>query len=118
VRLLEEPQAALYSWIENSGDRWRKQVKVGDAILVCDVGGGTTDFSLIAVSEDSGELELKRVAVGEHILLGGDNMDLALAYAVQQRLTAKGTKLDAGQIRGVVTQKRCCFRPVPRKNSH
>ena len=70
-------------------------------ILVCDVGGGTTDFSLIAVSEDSGELELKRVAVGEHILLGGDNMDLALAYVVQQRLTAKGTKLDAGQIRGL-----------------
>ncbi len=101
VRLLEEPQAALYSWIESSGDRWRKQVKVGDAILVCDVGGGTTDFSLIAVSEDSGELELKRVAVGEHILLGGDNMDLALAYVVQQRLTEKGTKLDAGQIRGL-----------------
>ena len=101
VRLLEEPQAALYSWIESSGDRWRKQVKVGDAILVCDVGGGTTDFSLIAVSEDNGELELKRVAVGEHILLGGDNMDLALAYAVQQRLVAKGTKLDAGQIRGL-----------------
>ncbi len=101
VRLLEEPQAALYSWIESGGDRWRKQVKVGDVILVCDVGGGTTDFSLIAVSEDSGELELKRVAVGEHILLGGDNMDLALAYVVQQRLTAKGTKLDAGQIRGL-----------------
>lgn len=101
VRLLEEPQASLYSWIESSGDRWRKQVRVGDAILVCDVGGGTTDFSLMAVSEDSGELELKRVAVGEHILLGGDNMDLALAYTVQQRLTAKGTKLDAGQIRGL-----------------
>jgi molecular chaperone DnaK (HSP70) len=101
VRLLEEPQAAFYSWIESTGDRWRKQVKVGDAILVCDIGGGTTDFSLIAVSDEGGELELKRVAVGEHILLGGDNMDLALAYAIQQRLTTKGTKLNAGQIRGL-----------------
>ena len=61
VRLLEEPQAAFYAWIEGMGDRWRKQVKVGDAILVCDVGGGTTDFSLIAVSDEGGELELKRV---------------------------------------------------------
>ena len=101
VRLLEEPQAAFYSWIETAGERWRKQVKVGDVILVSDIGGGTTDFSLIAVSEEGGELELKRIAVGEHILLGGDNMDLALAYAVQQKLAAKGTKLDAGQMRGL-----------------
>ncbi|MGH7963320.1 MAG: Hsp70 family protein, partial [Candidatus Binatia bacterium] len=101
VRLLEEPQAAFYAWIESAGERWRKRVKVGDSILVCDVGGGTTDFSLIAVSDEGGELELKRVAVGEHILLGGDNMDLALAYAVQQRLAAKGTKLDAWQMRGL-----------------
>jgi molecular chaperone DnaK (HSP70) len=101
LRLLEEPQAAFYSWIHAAGDRWRKQVKVGDVILVCDVGGGTTDFTLIAVSDEGGELELKRVAVGEHILLGGDNMDLALAYAVQQRLSAKGTKLDAWQLRGL-----------------
>lgn len=101
VRLLEEPQAAFYSWIQSMGERWRRQVKVGDVILVCDIGGGTTDFSLIAVSEEGGELELKRVAVGEHILLGGDNMDLALAYAVQQRLAAAGTKLDAWQMRGL-----------------
>lgn len=101
VRLLEEPQAAFYAWIHGMGDRWRKQVRVGDVILVCDIGGGTTDFSLIAVSEEGGELELKRVAVGEHILLGGDNMDLALAYAVQQRLAASGTRLDAWQMRGL-----------------
>lgn len=101
VRLLEEPQAAFYAWIESAGERWRKRVQVGDMILVCDVGGGTTDLSLIAVSDEGGELELKRVAVGEHILLGGDNMDLALAYAVQQRLAAKGTKLDAWQMRGL-----------------
>lgn len=101
VRLLEEPQAAFYSWIETAGEQWRKQVKVGDVILVSDIGGGTSDFSLIAVSDEGGELELKRIAVGEHILLGGDNMDLALAYAVQQKLSAKGTKLDAGQLRGL-----------------
>ncbi|MBM4257441.1 MAG: Hsp70 family protein [Deltaproteobacteria bacterium] len=101
VRLLEEPQAAFYSWIETAGERWRKQVKVGDVILVSDIGGGTSDFSLIAVSDEGGDLALNRVAVGEHILLGGDNMDLALAYAVQQKLSAKGTKLDAGQMRGL-----------------
>lgn len=101
VRLLEEPQAACYAWIHGMGERWRKQVKVGDVILVCDIGGGTSDFSLIAVSDEGGELELKRVAVGEHILLGGDNMDLALAYAVQQNLATKGTKLDSWQMRGL-----------------
>ncbi len=101
LRLLEEPQAAFYAWIHEAGERWRKQVRVGDVILVCDIGGGTTDFTVIAVSDEGGELELKRVAVGEHILLGGDNMDLALAYTVQQRLAAKGTKLDAWQLRGL-----------------
>ena len=81
VTLLEEPQAAFYAWIEANGDAWRKLVKVGDAVLICDVGGGTTDLTLIAVGEESGRLELTRVAVGEHLLIGGDNMDLALAHA-------------------------------------
>jgi molecular chaperone DnaK (HSP70) len=98
VTLLEEPQAAFYAWIESSGDKWRAQVEVGDVVLVCDVGGGTTDLSLIAVSEEAGNLVLTRVAVGDHILLGGDNMDLALAHAVAQNLTAKGTKLDNSQM--------------------
>ena len=84
VTLLEEPQAAFYAWLESQGDGWRKRIKVGDLVLVCDVGGGTTDFSLISVSEQDGELALKRVAVGDHILLGGDNMDLALARLLQQ----------------------------------
>ncbi len=99
--LLEEPQAALYSWIEKSAGGWRKQVRPGDIILVVDVGGGTSDFSLIAVLERDGNLELHRVAVGEHILLGGDNMDLALAYAVAGKLSAQGTKLDAWQLRAL-----------------
>ncbi len=99
--LLEEPQAALYSWIQKSNGGWRKQVRPGDIILVVDVGGGTSDFSLIAVLEREGSLELHRVAVGEHILLGGDNMDLALAYAVAGKLSAQGSKLDAWQLRAL-----------------
>jgi molecular chaperone DnaK (HSP70) len=79
VTLLEEPQAALYAWIESAGDGFRQQLSPGDLVLVIDVGGGTTDFSAIAVLETDGAIELRRVAVGDHILLGGDNMDLALA---------------------------------------
>jgi len=96
ITLLEEPQAAFYAWIERHPD-WRERVHVGDLILVVDIGGGTTDFTLIAVTEKAGELALDRVAVGEHILLGGDNIDLALAGVVAQRLAAKGTRLDARQ---------------------
>jgi molecular chaperone DnaK (HSP70) len=98
LTLLEEPQAAFYAWIEASHDKWRKQVKVGDVLLVCDVGGGTTDLTLIAVSEEAGNLVLTRVAVGDHILLGGDNMDLALAHAAAAAFAAKGIKLDAAQM--------------------
>lgn len=97
VTLIEEPQAALYAWCEAMGESFRKQVKPGEVILVVDVGGGTTDFSLIAVTEKDGEVQLTRVAVGDHILLGGDNMDLALAYTVSQRLAAEGKKLDNWQ---------------------
>jgi molecular chaperone DnaK (HSP70) len=98
ITLLEEPQSAFYSWIEASKDKWREQVEVGDVVLVCDVGGGTSDFSLIAVSEEAGQLVLTRVAVGDHILLGGDNMDLALAHHAAQAFADKGIKLDPGQM--------------------
>ena len=102
LTLLEEPQAALYAWLDAHGDRWRKQVKVGDLILVCDVGGGTTDFSLIAVAEEAGNLVLERLAVGDHILLGGDNMDLALAVHVGNRLKTEGYRLDTWQFQMLV----------------
>jgi molecular chaperone DnaK (HSP70) len=98
ITLLEEPQAAFYAWIDASQDGWREQVEVGDAVLVCDVGGGTTDLSLIAVSEEAGQLVLTRVAVGDHILLGGDNMDLALAHHIGRDFAGRGIKLDAGQM--------------------
>lgn len=97
VTLLEEQQAAFYHWLAYAGDRWREMVRPGDVVLVCDVGGGTADFSLVAVAERDGELALERVSVGEHILLGGDNMDLALAYTLRGELEKKGQKLDNRQ---------------------
>lgn len=106
VTLLEEPQAAFYAWLDAMGDRWRRRIGVGDLILVCDVGGGTTDFSLIAVSDQRGDLTLERVAVGEHILLGGDNMDLALARLLQQRLEAAGHRIDTWHLHGLWHQCR------------
>jgi molecular chaperone DnaK (HSP70) len=99
--LLEEPQAALYSWIEQTQGEWRKQAKTGDVILVIDVGGGTTDLSLIAVTEKDGVLDLTRVAVGEHILLGGDNMDLALAYTVKAKIEKDGKRLEPWQVQAL-----------------
>jgi hypothetical protein len=99
--LLEEPQAALYSWIEKSHGDWRNHAEVGDIILVIDVGGGTTDLSLIAVTQHEGNLELTRVAVGDHILLGGDNMDLALAYTIKAKLEQEGKRLEAWQIQAL-----------------
>ncbi len=101
VTLLEEPQAAFYAWLEAHSD-WRDRIAVGDVILVVDIGGGTTDFSLIAVREQQGQLALERIAVGDHILLGGDNMDLALARRAAERLP----KLDALQFQALWQQCR------------
>ncbi len=102
VTLLEEPLAAFYAWTAQAGRAWRDLVAPGDIVLVCDVGGGTADFSLIAVTDVAGSLELERISVGEHILLGGDNMDLALAYTLQARLEAAGKSLDSWQFLALV----------------
>ena len=99
--LLEEPQAALYRWRDTSQGDWRTQAPCGDIIRVIDVGGGTTDLSLIAVTERDGNLELTRVAVGDHILLGGDNMDLALAYTVKAKLEKDGKRLEPWQVQAL-----------------
>lgn len=99
--LLEEPQAALYSWVNASEGHWREAVQVGDIILVVDVGGGTTDLSVIAVTEQDGALELTRVAVGDHILLGGDNMDLTMAHIVNKKLAGQGVELDRWQLQAL-----------------
>lgn len=100
LTMLEEPQAAFYAWIERHPD-WRQRVNRGDLVLVVDIGGGTTDFTLIAVTEKDGELQLERIAVGEHILLGGDNIDLALAHSIAGDLAAKGQKIDGFQLQAL-----------------
>lgn len=106
VTLLEEPQAALYAWLSRNGNGWRKQLHPGDLLLVVDIGGGTSDFSAIAVVDQEGSLGLERVAVGDHILLGGDNMDLALAYSIRQRLKTEGKDLDAWQTNALIHASR------------
>lgn len=88
LTLLEEPQAAFYSWLAQNEKTWNETFKAGEYILVCDVGGGTTDFSLIEVTGSDGALSLQRMAVGDHLLLGGDNMDVAVARLVEQRIFA------------------------------
>lgn len=98
LTLLEEPQAAFYAWLDQQGPTWRSQLRVGDVVLVVDVGGGTTDFAAILLTEEGGRLEPRRVAVGQHILLGGDNMDLALAHLARQKLEAAGSSIDAWQL--------------------
>ena len=105
VTIIEEPQAAFYAWLERNPN-WRELVKPGDLILVVDIGGGTTDFTLISVSDKGGELQLERIAVGDHLLLGGDNMDLAVARFAEQQFADKGTKLDALQFHSLWQQCR------------
>lgn len=92
VVLVEEPQAAFYAWIHAQGDDWQASVQPGQKILVCDIGGGTSDFTLIRVRRASdGRVQFHRVAVGEHLILGGDNLDLALAHHLERRLQGGGS---------------------------
>src|SRR5262249_41754435 len=102
LTLLEEPQAAFYCWLATHSATEAAELKPGHRCLVVDVGGGTSDFSLIQAIEQQGELGFIRQAVGDHLLLGGDNMDLALAKFVETRLPAAG-RLDAAQY-GMLTQ--------------
>jgi molecular chaperone DnaK (HSP70) len=97
VVLIEEPQAAFYAWIHRHSGDWEQLVSPGQKILVCDIGGGTSDFTLIRVRRgEGGKVQFHRVAVGEHLILGGDNQDLALAHFVENRLTGGG-KLEPRQ---------------------
>jgi molecular chaperone DnaK (HSP70) len=99
VSLIEEPQAAFYAWLATHPPKEAGRLKPGMRCLVVDVGGGTSDFSLIRAGEADGDLTFQRDAVGDHLLLGGDNMDLALAKTVEARLSAK---LDAAQFGALV----------------
>ncbi len=89
ITLLEEPAAAFYSWIATNLAQSRKQLFDGQIVLVCDVGGGTSDFSLIRVSRKDDRIEFTRTAVGKHLLLGGDNLDLTLAWLAESKLNAQ-----------------------------
>ncbi|MCE9561120.1 MAG: Hsp70 family protein, partial [Planctomycetes bacterium] len=100
VTLLEEPQAAFYAWLGTHSPAEAGMLKPGMRCLVVDVGGGTSDFSLIRAGEEKGELTFARDAVGDHLLLGGDNMDLALAKSVEAKLP--GGRLDAAQFGSLV----------------
>ncbi len=91
VVLIEEPQAAFYAWMHAHEDDWQQRVKPGQKILVCDIGGGTSDFTLIRVRPgDDGRVQFHRVSVGDHLILGGDNFDLALAHHLEDRLADDG----------------------------
>lgn len=90
LTLLEEPQAAFYAWIAQHERDWQKILPAGSRVLVCDVGGGTTDFSLIEVYEQNEQKSFRRMAVGDHLLLGGDNMDAAIARHIESKLSSKG----------------------------
>ena len=104
--LLEEPQAAFYAWLHKHPDEWRSLLKAGDSVLVIDIGGGTTDFSLIDVHDENGALALERRAVGAHLLLGGDNLDLALAYLCRHKLEEQGHDIDEWQMVALTHQCR------------
>ncbi len=99
--LLEEPQAALYHWLHTRGENWRDNLSAGDRILVCDCGGGTTDLTLLEVDQEDGSLQLKRIAVGNHLLVGGDNMDLAMAHFAAHKFAETGVKLSPWQSIGL-----------------
>ena len=106
VALIEEPQAAFYAWIAGRGTAWRRMVREGQQVLVCDVGGGTSDFTRIDVeSDEEGKLAFRRVAVGDHLILGGDNLDHALARHVEERLSP-GKKLESRAWETLV--RTCC----------
>ena len=98
VRLLEEPQAVFHDWLLRHRDSLAHELVQTRLVLVCDVGGGTTDLSLIQVALVDGQPRLSRIAVGNHLMLGGDNMDLALAHRLETRLAATGGEAPAGQL--------------------
>ncbi|MCP4578489.1 MAG: hsp70 family protein [Deltaproteobacteria bacterium] len=107
ITLLEEPLAAFYSWLDVHEQKWDQQVAPGELILICDVGGGTTDFTLITLREKDGNPVFERIAVGDHLILGGDNMDLALAHLSENRLQGeKKKKLSMGRWQSLCNQCR------------
>ncbi len=104
--LLEEPLAAFYAWLARHEVDWQQRMRDGQIILVCDVGGGTTDFTLVGIRAGASGLRFDRLAVGEHLMLGGDNMDYTLGRALEARLFERPGALDAQRWRQLVYQCR------------
>lgn len=106
ARLLEEPQAVFYDWLFRQRRDLGAELARTRLVLVCDVGGGTTDLTLIQVEMSEGEPKLTRIGVGDHLMLGGDNMDLALAHVAEGRLASAGTRLPAARLSQLIQQCR------------
>lgn len=106
VRLLEEPQAVCYDWLRRNTDTLKQALANVHLLLVCDVGGGTTDLTLIKVEQGKHEPKLTRIGVGDHLMLGGDNIDLALAHLAESRLTDGDKRLSAADLSQLIEQCR------------
>src|SRR5208283_3680732 len=89
LTLLEEPLAAFYAWVAGHQHALGEHLRDGELVLICDIGGGTSDFSLVRAHVHGANVEFERTAIGEHLLLGGENLDLALARRVEQKLNTK-----------------------------
>ncbi|MCK5829732.1 MAG: hsp70 family protein [Methylococcales bacterium] len=106
IRLLEEPQAVCYDWLRRNTGEIKKKLENVRLLLICDVGGGTTDLTLIKVEPGNDEPKLTRIGVGDHLMLGGDNIDLALAHLAESRITQNETKLSAADLSQLLEQCR------------
>lgn len=106
LRLLEEPQAVCYDWLRRHTNAVQDNLAGSRLLLVCDVGGGTTDLTLIKVEYGAGEPKLTRIGVGDHLMLGGDNIDLALAHLAESRLRGGEKKLSTGDLSQLLEQCR------------
>ena len=105
IKLIEEPLASFYSWLYQNKNGWQEKMKPGELILVCDVGGGTTDFTIISVEKEE-NLKFNRLSVGDHLMLGGDNIDLAIARSIETKLFGKPCQLDTKRWRQLTHQCR------------
>ncbi|MDD1621709.1 MAG: hsp70 family protein [Methylococcaceae bacterium] len=106
VRLLEEPQAVVYDWLRRHAGSIKPSLAGSRLLLVCDVGGGTTDLTLIKIEHGEGEPKLTRIGVGDHLMLGGDNIDLALAHLAESRLRIGDKKLSTADLSQLLEQCR------------
>ena len=106
VQLLEEPTAACYDWLSLQGEQAHTLIRGHRLLLICDVGGGTSDFSLVSLGMHQGKPRLERIGVGDHLMLGGDNLDLALAHGVEQQVLGTGKRLRASSLSQLIQQTR------------